>query len=200
MNARLSLAVAALILPAVAVAQTGAPIHLRGNVVAATSTSLTLRTDGGTEGTIALPPGYRLIGVKAAKLSDVKIGGFVGVGSVPNSSGGQNAVEVTIFPPAMAGTGEGSYPWAMAPQGTMTNATVRSTVKTVSADHLTLVYKGGQRTIDVLPRTPIVAISPATTADLKPGVAVSIRGTQDASGTVIAKFVIVGLGGTVPPV
>lgn len=200
MRAFAHIAFAAVILPTVALARTGAPIHLRGTVVAADATSLTLKTDGGTEGRVALPKGYRLIGVKAASIGAVKVGDFVGVGSVPNKTGGRRAIEVTIFPHSMVGTGEGSYPWAMAPQGLMTNATIESRVATIGGDTLTLVYKGGTRKIQVPKDTPIVAISPATAADLVPGTAISVRGTQKASGAVTAKFVIVGLAGTVPPV
>lgn len=196
--ARLAL-LAALVLPLPLFAQTAAQVHLRGRIVSADATSLTMTAKDGSRGRIALPEGYRLIGVKTARLADVKVGGFVGVGSVPDTAGGQSAVEVTIFPPAMAGTGEGSYPWALAPQGTMTNATVQSRVTTVGGDSLTLAYKGGERAITVPPGTPIVAIAPATPADLIPGAAVSVRGTQGASGAIAAKFVIVGLAGTVPP-
>jgi hypothetical protein len=38
--------------------------------------------------------------------------------------GGDGAIEVLIFPPAMKGTGEGSYPWDLKPKSTMTNGTV----------------------------------------------------------------------------
>ena len=39
-----------------------------------------------------------------------------------------------VFPPAMKGTGEGSYPWGLKPKSTMTNATVTNAVKDVDME------------------------------------------------------------------
>ncbi|MBI1218058.1 MAG: hypothetical protein GC186_05865 [Rhodobacteraceae bacterium] len=190
----------ALSLPAAALAQTAPSFHVKGTVVTADATSLTVQGEDGQTGTIALPVGYRLVGEKTASLAAVKPGGFVGIGSIPDGKGGQNAVEVTIFPPAMAGTGEGSYPWALRSDGTMTNATVAATVAAADGQSLSVTYKGGARVIAVPPGTPVVAIAPATPADLKPGANVSVSGATDAAGKPMAKFVVVGLNGAVPPV
>lgn len=196
----LAVATALAILPAAAHAQAMQPFHVKGRVVDSDATTLTVMGDDGQQGSVALPEGYRLVGVKTASLSEVKPGDFVGIGSIPDGKGGQTAVEVTIFPPAMAGTGEGSYPWALRPEGTMTNATVVARVAAAGGDSLSVTYKGGARSIAVPPGTPVVAIAPATATDLQPGAAVSIRGQTDAAGKATAKFVIVGLAGTVPPV
>ena len=197
-NGLAALALGALIAPGVEAQTT--PLHVKGSIVAVSATDLTVKAADGSETQIALLPGYRVIGLTKAQLSDVTVGKFVGIGSVPGQNGGQSAAEVTIFPPSMVGTGEGSRPWDVEPQGTMTNATVESAVTAVAGNMLTMRYAGGETAIDVPVGTPIVAITPGSDADLKPGAAVSVRAQTDASGAVSTKLVIVGLGGTVPPV
>src|SRR5271157_4982172 len=58
-------------------------------------------------------------------------GDFVGIASMPKPSGGDGAIEVLVFPAALKGTGEGSYPWDLKPGSTMTNATVANAVKDI---------------------------------------------------------------------
>lgn len=99
----------------------------------------------------------------------------------------------------MAGTGEGSRPWDVEPQGTMTNATVETAVTGVGDHQLTLNYKGGEKTIGVPDTAQIVSIAPATPADLIAGAAVSVRASVADDKSLSAKFVIVGRGGVVPP-
>jgi hypothetical protein len=64
---------------------------------------------------------------------------------------------------------------------------------------LTLTYKGGQRKINIPKGTPVVTLTSATKADLKPGAGVFITGEQTNDTTVSADRVAVGLNGTVPP-
>ncbi len=184
--------------PLSAPAQT-APSHITGTIARFDGSILTIDAPKGAKVTVTLAPGFRVVGLTPASLDDIKPGEFVGVGSVPAADGSQTAVEVTLFPPNMAGTGEGSRPWDVRPQGTMTNATVQTAVQSIQGHSLTLTYPGGTRTVLIPPDAPIVMIVPATEADLIPGAAVSLRGQADASGMFTAKAVIVGLKGTVPP-
>ena len=66
--------------------------------------------------------------------------------------GETGAIEVLIFPPAMKGTGEGSYPWDLKPKSAMTNGTVLNAVKDVDGRTLTVSYKGQEKKISILPR------------------------------------------------
>ena len=98
---------------------------------------------------------------------DIKPGDFVGIASLPGSAGGDGAIEVLIFPPAMKGTGEGSYPWDLKPKSTMTNGTVMNAVKEVDGRTLTVSYKGGEKKLAVSDGIPIVTFGPATKAGLE---------------------------------
>ena len=103
---------------------------------------------------------------------------------MPRSAGGDGALEVLIFPAAMKGTGEGSYPWDLRPDSTMTNGTVANAVKEVDGRKLTLSYSGGQeKKIFVADGTPIVTLAPATEADLKPGEPVFLLRPSAAAAT-----------------
>ncbi len=174
--------------------------RVHGTIKTIDTTSLTVLEADGSTATIALASDFRIIGMSAAKLEDIKLGDFVGVGSVPMKDGKQGAVEVTIFPPAMAGTGEGSRRWDVEPQGTMTNATVQTVVSATGDHSLTLKYKGGVQTVVIPDGTPIVALGAATAADLVVGAAVSVRATVGADKGLSAKAVVVGLNGLVPPI
>jgi hypothetical protein len=81
--------------------------------------------------------------VVKAPLSDVKTGAFVGITAMPQPDGTQKAVEIHIFPETMRGTGEGHRDWDLAPNSTMTNATVATEV--ASDNGKTLVLKVQRR-------------------------------------------------------
>ena len=130
---------------------------------------------------------------------DIKPGDFVGIASLPGSAGGDGAIEVLIFPPAMKGTGEGSYPWDLKPKSTMTNGTVMNAVKEVDGRTLTVSYKGGEKKLAVPDGIPIVTFGPATKADLTPGATVFVPAKRGADGALSAETVIVGTNGVNPP-
>lgn len=174
-------------------------VRLRGKVVSLNESTLRVTTREGTDAAVALKPGWKVTGVASVSLADIKPGDFVGIASLPKSSGGDGAIEVLVFPPALKGTGEGSYPWDLKPHSRMTNATVLNAVKDVDGRTLTLVYKGGEKTISVAEGVPIVTFAPATEADLKPGAAVFIPAERSSDGAIASKFVVVGANGIAPP-
>lgn len=177
----------------------GTPTRVRGTVEAHSDTSLTVKTREGPSVEIALPPDVGVRGVKAASATDIKVGDFVGVASLPKAAGGDGALEVLIFPAAMKGTGEGSRPWDLQPNSTMTNATVSNAVEAVDGRKLTLSYPQGSKTIDLPQGIPVVTIAEATAADLAPGAVVFVPATKDAAGKLTASSVTVGTNGVVPP-
>lgn len=175
-------------------------VRVRGTIVSLEGSTLTVKTRQGPTEALALRPGWKAAGVVAASLADIKPGDFVGVASLPRSAGGDGALEVLIFPAAMKGTGEGSYPWDLKPDSTMTNGTVANAVKEVDGRKLTLSYSGGQeKTISVADGTPIVTLAPATEADLKPGATVFVPAQRGADGALSAGRVLVGVNGVKPP-
>jgi hypothetical protein len=193
-----AVAVAALIgtAPPIRAAET---IHVRGAIANLDGSTLTVKTREGATAALALKPGWKVTGVAAVSLGDIKPGDFVGIASLPREAGGDGAVEVLVFPAAMKGTGEGSYRWDLKPNSTMTNATVSSAVKDVEGRTLTLSYKGGEKTISVPDGTPVVTFAQATQADLKPGATVFVPAERGADGALSTGFVVVGENGVAPP-
>ncbi len=192
-----ALALVLALAPGLAFAQDA--VRVRGTVTGLEGSTLGVKTREGEEASIALGADWRAVGVTAATMADIKPGDFVGIASKKGAEDRDVALEVLIFPKAMAGTGEGSYPWDLEPESTMTNATVAESVTTVDGDTLTLSYKGESKAITVSDGTPIVTFGPATPADVKPGAVVFVPAMLGADGTLTAATVVVGTGGTVPP-
>ncbi|MBB3384392.1 MULTISPECIES: hypothetical protein [unclassified Rhizobium] len=174
-------------------------VRVRGTVESLDGDTLKVKSRDGKDITVALKSGWNVGGVIKAAVSDIKPGDFVGIASQPTDSGINGAIEVVIFPASMKGTGEGDRPWDSAPNSSMTNATVANAVTSVNGPTLTLTYKGGERKINIPDGTPVVTLTSATKADVKPGAGVFITGEQTGETAVSADRVAVGLNGTVPP-
>ena len=175
-------------------------VRVRGTIVGLEGSTLTVKTREGPNAVLIMKPGWKMAGVAKASLEDIKPGDFVGIASLPTSSGGDGAVEVLVFPPAMKGTGEGSYPWDLKPKSTMTNATVTNAVKGVEGRTLDLSYSGGkEKKISIPAGVPIVTFGPATEADLKPGATVFVPAQRGDDGALATGFVAVGTNGVDPP-
>jgi hypothetical protein len=190
---------AALALMLASQAQADQRIRVRGSIVSLEGQTLNVKTREGADVSVALADGWGVSGMARASVADIKPGDFVGVASLPRSGGSDGALEVLIFPPAMKGTGEGSYGWDLQPNSSMTNATVAKAVKEVSEHSLTLTWQGNEKTIAIPEGTPIVTFAPATPADLKPGAVVFIPGEKSDAGVISTKRVIVSTNGVVPP-
>jgi hypothetical protein len=181
-------------------AQAAETVRVRGTIVGLDGSTLTVKTREGPNAMLMLKPGWKMAGVAKASLEDIKPGDFVGIASLPTAAGGDGAVEVLVFPPAMKGTGEGSYPWDLKPKSTMTNATVTNAVKGVEGRTLDLSYSGGkEKKISIPDGVPIVTFAPATEADLKPGATVFVPAQRGDDGALAAGFVVVGTNGVDPP-
>ena len=91
-------------------AQAAETVRVRGTIVGLEGSTLTVKTREGPDAKLMLKPGWKIAGVAKASLADIKPGDFVGIASLPTAAGGDGAVEVLVFPPAMKGTGEGFIP------------------------------------------------------------------------------------------
>lgn len=189
---------AILVTPAYAEDKKAAQIHVRGTIVNFGGSTLKVKTREGETVDVALAADRKVASVANAKVTDIKPGDFVGIASMPKDGGGDGALEVLIFPPAMKGAGEGSYGWDLKPDSSMTNATVADAVKGVDGRTVTVTYHGKEKKIAIPDGTPVVTIAPATNDDLVPGAVVFIAAEKGATGT-IAHQVIVGKNGVVPP-
>jgi hypothetical protein len=175
------------------------PLNVRGTIVSSTGQELTVRTREGKTVPIALEKGWMVSGVARVGLADIKPGDYVGIASLPTKDGGDGALEVLVFPPALKGAGEGSFGWDLKPNSTMTNATVADAVKGVDGQTVTVSFHGKEKKIAVPDGTPVVTLAPATEADLKPGAAVFVSAEKNPAGTIAAHQVVVGTNGVVPP-
>jgi hypothetical protein len=180
-------------------AQAAETVRVRGTIVSVDGSTLTVKTREGPTSALALKPGWKVAGVAKASIEDIKPGDFVGIASLPATNGGDGALEVLVFPPAMKGTGEGSYPWDLKPKSSMTNATVTNAVKEVDGRTLTLSYSGQEKKISVADSIPIVTLGPATEADLMPGATVLVPAQRGDDGALATGFVVVGMNGVSPP-
>jgi hypothetical protein len=196
----IALPVAALVAtPAIAQAQAAEKTNVRGSIVSFSGSTLTVKTREGKNVDVSLAEGWKLAGVSRAQIADIKPGDFVGIASLPKAGGGDGALEVLIFPPAMKGTGEGSYGWDLKPNSSMTNATVANAVKGVDGHTVTVSYHGKEKKIAIPDGTPVVTLAPATKDDLVAGAIVFIPAMKDAKGTLVAQQLVVGTKGIVPP-
>ena len=145
-----------------ALAQSAPPATARATIesVSADGETLSVRTRAGEQETVRLKPTTRVILVVPAALADIKPGSFVGVAALPGEGNELKAMEVHIFPEAMRGTGEGFRPFDLAPKSSMTNGNIAARVDAAAGPKLTVTYKGGEQTIVVDPKTPIVAFEP----------------------------------------
>ena len=185
--------------PALAKAAPLATARATIETISADGATLGVRTRAAEEQTVHLGPKTRFVLVVPATLADVKPGSFVGVAAVPGEGAELKAMEVHIFPEAMRGSGEGFRPFDLAPKSSMTNGNISARVNAATGPKLTVTYKGGEQTIVVDPKTPIVALQPGARTDLKKGGAIIARGPKQEDGSIDAAFVLIGKDGLVPP-
>lgn len=174
--------------------------RIRGTIQSLEGNTLTVTTREGPVVKITLTEPLSVGTVKKAELSAITTGTYVGAAAVPGADGKLSALEVLIFPEAARGTGEGHRPWDLAPNSSMTNASVDAVVQANAGNVLTLKYKDGSVTIAVPPGTPIVKLAPAAREDLKPGQTVFIgAAARAADGTLSTGRVTVSKDGVAPP-
>jgi hypothetical protein len=175
------------------------PSRLRGTVEGIAGDELALKLRDGEELKLHMAGDMRVVGITKSSLSDIKVGSFIGTTTVPGPDGSHNAVDVHVFPESMRGTGEGSRPWDLRPNSTMTNATVAETVAGNDGHTLMIKYKDGEKKVVVSPDTPIVTYVPADKSELKPGAKVIAFIKKLPDGSLETNRVSVGRDGLTPP-
>lgn len=187
-----------LCLGASAFAQPNQTVRLRGTITAMRPTSITLSTRDGETLTLKRDPNLAVTAVIPANLGDISPGSYIGVTALPQPDGTLRALEVHVFPEASRGAGEGSRPWDLAPQSTMTNGTVADVVGTEGRT-VTVNYKTDEKKFAVPDNIPIVTFEPGNGFMLVPGAHVIVAAAKAADGTLTATRVSVGKDGLVPP-
>jgi hypothetical protein len=180
-----------------AFAQTPAP-GLRGAITAASANAITVHTNRAGDQVVKLDKDTRVGAITLANINEIKPGSYIGTAAIPQPDGSQKALEVHVFPPAMAGTGDGHRPFDLAPNSTMTNGTVGDLVAS-NGRTLTLKYKGGEKKIVVPDDVPIVNIEPGDRSLLVVGAKVVVRTRKEADGSLTATSINAGKNGVTPP-
>jgi hypothetical protein len=179
--------------------QPPSPSRVRGTIASVDGDVLSVKSRSGEDVKLRMTGDLRVVGIIKIALSDIKLGSFVGATTVPGPDGSQNAVEVHVFPEDMRGTGEGSRPYDLRPNSTMTNATVAETVAGNDGQTLMIKYKGGEKKVVVAPDTPVVTYVPAERSELKAGARIIAFVKQLPDGSFETNRVSVGRDGLTPP-
>jgi hypothetical protein len=175
------------------------PSRVRGTIEAVSEDVLSVKSRDGEDFQLHMARDMRIVGISALSLADIKVGSFIGTTTVPGPDGTHKAIEVHVFPEDMRGTGEGSRPFDLHPNSTMTNATVAESVTGHQGNVFTVKYKDGEKKVVVSPDTPVVTYVPAGKSDLRPGAKVIAFIKKLPDGSFEASRISVGLNGLTPP-
>src|ERR1700742_404234 len=175
------------------------PTRVRGTIEGVEGDVLSVKSRSGENVKLHMTGDMKVVGIIRISLSDIKPGSFIGTTTVPGADGVQNAVEVHVFPEDMRGTGEGSRPYDLRPNSSMTNATVAESVVGNDGHTLLIKYRGGEKKVQVSTETPVVTYVPADRNDLKPGAKVIAFMKKLPDGLFETSRVNVGLDGLTPP-
>jgi Cu/Ag efflux protein CusF len=173
-------------------------VGVRGAITAIDGDALHVKVNSGEEVTVHLTQATQVRAVTLAKIDEIKPGSYIGSAAMPNADGTLTALEVHVFPPVMAGTGDGHRAFDLKEGSSMTNGTVGDLVVSKGRT-LTVKYKGGEQKIVVPEDVPIVNLEPGDRSLLKPGVKVVLFSAQGADGKITAQAISAGKGGVTPP-
>jgi hypothetical protein len=175
------------------------PTRVRGTIESVNGDTMQVKARSGEDVKLHIASDVNVSGITRISLADIKPGSFVGATPVPGTDGGANAVEVHVFPESMRGTGEGSRPYDLKPNSSMTNATVSESVVGNDGHTLLVKYKDGEKKVFVADSTPVVTFVPGDKSDLKAGAKVIAFMKQLPDGSFETNRVSVGRDGLTPP-
>ncbi len=175
------------------------PTRVRGTIETVDGDTMTVKSRGGENFKLHMTSDMKVVGLTRISLSDIKVGSFIGTTTVPGADGTPTAVEVHVFPESMRGTGEGSRPYDLKPNSTMTNATVSDSVVSNDGHTIMVKYKDGEKKVLVTSETPVVTYVPADKTDLKAGAKMIASIKQLPDGSFETNRVSVGRNGLTPP-
>ncbi len=179
--------------------QAPTPSRVRGTIESVDGDVLSVKSRSGEDVKLHMTSDMLVVGIIKISLAEIKVGSFVGATTVPGPDGIPSAVEVHVFPENMRGTGEGSRPYDLRPNSTMTNATVAESVAGNDGHTLLVKYKEGEKKVVVTPETPVVTYVPGDKSDLKAGAKVIAFMKKLPDGSYETNRVSVGRDGLTPP-
>lgn len=184
-----------------AFAQATPPTVVRGSLVSVDGNVVTIKGATSTY-KVTLAADARVTYAVKSDISKVSAGMFIGTAAVPQSDGSYRALEIQLFDQS-AHPAEADRPWDIAPQSTMTNATIATmtptTVDKVDGRMLVLKLKDGDKRVFVPPSTPIIEYEKADRAALVPGASVLAFATKKDDGSLTTASIQVGKAGLVIP-
>ena len=175
------------------------PTRVRGTIESVSGDTMQIKSRSGDDVKLRIASDLRVSGIVKISLADIKTGSFIGATTVPGPDGSQNAVEVHVFPESMRGTGEGSRPYDLKPNSSMTNATVAESVVGNDGHTLLIKYKDGEKKVFVSADTPVVTYVPGEKSDLQPGAKIIAFVKPLEDGSLEANRISVGRDGLTPP-
>lgn len=193
-----SLLASALLMAIPSFADDAKPTRVRGAITAVDGDVLKVHSNRGEDLQVNLTKDTQVRGVTLAQVADIKPGSYVGSAAVPQADGTLKALEVHVFPPEMAGTGDGHRAFDLGKDSTMTNGSVGDLVNS-DGRTITVNYKGGQKKIVIPDDVPIVNLVPADRTLLKPGVKIVLQAQKAEDGALNAMSISAGENGVTPP-
>jgi len=170
---RLFLALAALVMPAAAIAQPAPPQRVEGTVSALGDSSVTVTKADGTNETVKLLPNANVNITEPIAVDQIKPGSYVATANKTQPDGSGISQELRVYP----GTANrATVNTAMNAEGDlmMTNGTVATAVSADGGRMLTVDYGQGQRKIKVPTTLQVVSNTPGTLDQIKVGTKVSV--------------------------
>ena len=192
-------AVAFSLFASVAFAQQSSTTRIRGIVEKVEGATLTVRAGEAGEQQVKFADDVQVFAIAKGSLADVKPGGFIGVGAMPQPDGSQKAIQVTVFAESLRGIGEGFRPWDR-PGSTMTNATIDDTVASVDGQVVMVRYKDGEKKIIITPEAVIRTYVVSDKSELKVGSAVAGSAMKKPDGSFELARISVGRDGIAPQI
>lgn len=94
----------------------GMRIGVRGEITGVSADVMTVHVNSGENVVINLTKDTKIRAVTLANIEDIKPGSYIGSAAVPQEDGTLKALEVHVFPPELAGSGDGHRPliWSRA--------------------------------------------------------------------------------------
>ncbi len=179
-------------------AQQPQPIRVRGTIEKVDGNILSVKSREGNDVRIQTGEKTGVIGLKKITLADIQPNAFVGVAALPQADGTQKAISIHIFPESSRGFNEGSRPYDVRPNSSMTNGAVANRVKSAEGDVLTVTYKDGEKKIVVTPETSVVRFEPGDFSELRQGAKIVATVLDKPDGTKEAVRINVGRDGITP--
>ncbi|NBB10107.1 DUF5666 domain-containing protein [Pseudomonas sp. SLFW] len=193
-----SLLASAMLMAGPSQAEDAKPTRVRGAITAIDGDVLKVHSNRNEDLQVKLTQDTQVRGVTLAQVADIKPGSYVGSAAVPQADGTLKALEVHVFPPEMAGTGDGHRAFDLGKDSTMTNGSVGDLVNS-NGRTITVNYKGGQKKIVIPDDVPIVNLVPGDRSLLKPGVKIIVQAQPAADGSLSALSISAGENGVTPP-